>query len=107
MTSFGQQLRKFRQQCYDAESRQGKLTQQRLGELLQREVGIHYSGAAVSDWERGESKISVEDRKILIGLVKVLRSFGGIQSHADANELLEAGNYRALNQEETFGISVK
>ena len=75
---FGKQLRIFRQQCRD--SRNGKtLSQQRLGELLGEEMGIGFSGAAVSDWERGESKIHVDDRLVLISLLKVLDFIGNKQ----------------------------
>jgi hypothetical protein len=58
------------------------------------------SGAAVSDWERGKSKISVEDRNVLIAIIKVLYKCGGIRIPEDADRLLEAGDYRALNREE-------
>lgn len=96
---FGKKLRAFRQQCRD--SRNGKaLSQQRLGELLGEELGAGFSGAAVSDWERGESRIHVDDRLLLISLLKVLNKTGGIKTVLDANTLLEAGNYRALNLDE-------
>jgi hypothetical protein len=58
------------------------------------------TGAAVSDWERGESTISVEDRSILIAVIKVLYRCGGIRTRDDANQLLESGDYRALNGRE-------
>ena len=93
---FGKQLRTFRQQCHNP--RNGKtLSQQRLGELLGEELGAGFSGAAVSDWERGESKIHVDDRLVLISLLKVLNKTGGLKTLLEANTLLEAGNYRALN----------
>lgn len=100
---FGRRLRLFRQQCSDPAT--GKqLSQQRLGELLQDEVGIRYSGAAISDWERGESVISAGDRLILLALLRVLTRLGGIQTLSDANSLLEAGNYRSLNDTEAGTI---
>lgn len=99
MTDFGTLLRVYR--LRSADSLTGKsLSQQRLGGLLREELGVGFSGAAVSDWERGESKIYADDRLLLVNLLKVLRSYTGIQSLAEANELLAAGNYRALNPTE-------
>jgi len=104
MAKFGEQLRKFRQQCNDAESPHGKLTQEKLGDLIGGELGIRYSGAAVSDWERGESKIHADDRRVLAALIKVLHDYGGLETVEQAGQLLEAGNYRALNLDETKAI---
>jgi hypothetical protein len=59
-----------------------------------------FSGAAVSDWERGVSKIHEDNRIVLVSLIKILRLHGGIKSLTEANELLEAGNYRALDAHE-------
>lgn len=99
MNGFGPRLRVYRSRCVDP--RTGKpLTQERLGGLLREEMGVGVSGAAVSDWERGESKIHADDRLLLVSLVKILSENGGIHSLADANELLEAGNYRGLNSAE-------
>ncbi len=100
MRSFGSRLRLFRLQSKSPKTDK-HLSQQELGELLQAEFGVRFSGAAVSDWERGKSKIHADDRLLLLSLVKLLREHGGIRSLADANEFLEAGNYRALNAEES------
>ena len=111
---FGNQLRIFRQRCHDPKT--GKATsQQGLGELLREEMGIRYSGAAVSDWERNKSKINASDRLVLISLIKILKRHGGIKTLAEANTLLEVGNYRALNvsekervfPKETLGASIQ
>ena len=59
-----------------------------------------FSGAAISDWERGESKINAEDRNVLMALIKVLHKCGGLRTLDDANHLLEAGNYSALDDDE-------
>ena len=96
---FGKRLRSFRLQYHDAET--GKtLSQQQLGECLYEHFGIRYSGAAVSDWERNKSKININDRLLLLNIIKILKQHGGIKSPSDANLLLEAGNYRALNVSE-------
>lgn len=96
---FGRQLRIFRQQCQDPLNGRA-LSQQRLGALLGEELGIGFSGAAISDWERSKSKIHVDDRLLLINLLKALNKTGGLRTALDANILLEAGNYRALNESE-------
>ena len=102
MTDFGTLLRIIRNRCVDPDIPGRSLTQERFGELLGGELGIQggFSGAAVSDWERGKSRIRADDRLVLISLLVVLRRQGGIRSVSEANELLEVGNYRALNPAE-------
>ena len=100
VTDFGTLLRVFRLRSTDPLS--GKpLSQQRLGGLLREELGVGFSGAAVSDWERGKSKLHADDRLTLLGLLRILHERGGIKDPLEANKLLEAGNYRALNPTET------
>ena len=106
MTEFGEQLRRFRHRCTDSKSPHGKLTQEKFGELVGAELGIHsYTGAAVSDWERGKSKIHADDRPLLMALIKVLHDCGGIRTIEEANELLNAGNYRNLDPGEERKVS--
>lgn len=101
MNDFGDLLRRFREGCKDPLYPARKLSQVRLGELLGQELGTHrYSGAAVSDWERGKSKIHADDRRLLLSLIKVLCKFGGLRSLDEANKFLESGNYRPLNSDE-------
>src|SRR5829696_866272 len=59
-----------------------------------------YTGAAISYWENGQSKINAEDRNVLIALIKVLYKCGGLRTSDDASQLLEAGNYRVLDGDE-------
>ena len=100
MTTFGHQLRIYRKQCQDP-MRGGVLTQVRLGELLGDELGdAGYSGAAVSDWERDQSKINADDRLVLVSLIAVLHRGGGLPTLAEANQFLQIGNYRALDAQE-------
>jgi len=99
--TFGEILRTFRQASNDPKRLNRRLSQERLGELMGHEMGdFGFSGAAVSNWERGENKISVEDRNVLIALIKVLHKCDGLRTLKDANQLLEAGNYRALHDDE-------
>jgi hypothetical protein len=101
VTAFGEILRSFREITRDPDRHKRPLSQARLGALIGHEMGDRgVSGAAVSDWERGKSKISVEDRNVLIAIIKVLYKCGGIRIPEDADRLLEAGDYRALNREE-------
>lgn len=97
---FGQQLLFFRHQSLNHKT--GKpLTQQQLGEQLGHELGRSaYTGAAVSDWERGKSRVNADDRLLLLSLVKIIKHHGGIKTPEEANLLLEAGNFRALNLKE-------
>jgi hypothetical protein len=105
MTSFGNQLRIFRQRGHDSKSPHGKLTQESFGELVGAEFGIHsYTGAAVSDWERGKTKIHAEDRRLLMAMLKVLHDYEGIRTVDDANRLLKAGNFSNLDPEESERI---
>ena len=97
MRTFGEQLRKFRHRCNDPNSPHGKLTQEKFGELIEKAIGIGYTGAAVSDWERGKYKIHADNRLLLMTLIKVLHDYGGIRTLEEANELLKAGNYRDLD----------
>ena len=98
MVSFGELLRECRQRC--------QISQERLGELMGWELGLSkgYSAAAVSDWERGKSKINADQRLVLISLIKTLHKRGGLKNSSEANRLLEAGNYRALDAKERENI---
>ncbi len=101
MNEFGQWLRFYRERCHDPATRRGRLSQARLGELLGEKIGIEgYSGAAVSEWERGRSKIDADDRLVLVSLVQVLREHSGIRTLTEANTFLMSGNYRPLDAEE-------
>jgi hypothetical protein len=101
LSDFGKLLRSFRKRCIDPDNPDHKLTQEKLGEIIGREINTHgYSGAAVSDWERGKSKIHADERLVLAALIKILHQQGGIETLLDANQLLEAGNYRTLDDDE-------
>lgn len=102
--NFGRQLRLFRQQTFDPQSKKA-LSQQKLGELLGIEMkDFGFSGAAISEWERNKSRIHASNRFVLISLVRVLKQYGGIETISDANLLLESGGYSALNPVERRSI---
>jgi len=101
MSTFGELLRFHRKQCHDPELG-GQLSQVRFGELLGVELGGYaYSGAAVSYWEGDKSKISKDDRLVLVNLIKLLHRCGGLSTKEEANDLLHSGNYRNLDSEES------
>jgi len=105
MTTFGEMLRAFRQASNDPDRLNKRLSQERLGELIGDKMddgGV--TGAAVSDWERGKSKISAEDWNVLIALTQVLHQCGGLHTLAEANEFLRSGNYRILTNDEAGKI---
>ena len=99
---FGDLLRQFRMKCSDPQDPGRKLSQEKLGELLGKELGLRgkYSGAAVSDWERSKSRINADHRRVLVSLIKIYYRLAALQTVVEADQFLEAGNYRALNQAE-------
>jgi len=104
MNQFGGLLRQYRTRSFDA-TRRRSLTQEQLGALLGLELATDgYTGAAVSDWERGQSQIPKDHRQVLISLLKVLRAYAGLHSVGEANQLLWAGNYRSLDNHELSKI---
>lgn len=100
--TFGQNIRFFRERCSDRERKRGLLSQERLGELIGAELGIKggLSGATIGYWEQDKKRPRSDERNILIALVKTLYECKGIQTVKEANELLESGDYRALNEDE-------
>ncbi len=100
MSAFGELLRQYRQECRDPQN--GKpLTQARLAEHLCRVCDMEgYSGATISNWERGKNQIRRDDRRVLVGLIQALHETGGLHTPADADHLLLAGNYRPLDSAE-------
>lgn len=105
MNTFGEVLRIFRQTSNDPDRLNKRLSQERLGELIGHEMGdLGFSGPAISDWERGESRINAQDRNVLIALIQVLHRCGGLKIVAEANQFLEVGNYRVLDMDETRKI---
>lgn len=104
MSQFGTLLRSYRKRCQDPQTKK-PLTQERLGELLGEALGdFGYTGQAVSDWDRGKSKIRADDRRVLLALIEVLHRCGGLHSLQEANDLLLAGGYRPLDQAESSQV---
>jgi len=100
MSQFGDQLRYYRNRSVNPRSKKA-LSQEQLGRLLGEVLEDQgYTGQAVSDWERGKSKIHADDRRVLVGLLQVLHDGKGLQSIVEADALLLAGNYRPLDADE-------
>lgn len=105
MNDFGELLRRYRHQCQDPQSKK-PLTQAKLAELLCLKCDLEgYSGATISNWERGKNQIRRDDRHILVGLIQVLYELGGLHSVTEAEQLLLAGNYRTLVESERERIN--
>ena len=73
---------------------QRPLSIERLAEM------VHVTKGTVSNWETDKRRIRVEDRRLLLLLISVLYTHGGIKSLDEANALLQAGGYRALDDDE-------
>ena len=97
LLTFGALLRRYRKQTLDPHT-QGPLSQIRLAEK------VHQSTATISYWENDQRTIDAQDRTTLLLLLTTLSEHNGIHSLAEANALLEAGNYRALDQEESVRL---
>ena len=101
MDNFGLRLRQHREQARDPTKKNRRLSQQRLGELLGQVRGDDgVSGATISNWELDNAKIDKDDRQTLTTLIQILYECHGLHSLDEANTLLHAGNYRALDGSE-------
>lgn len=103
MSDFGALVRKYR--LTSRHLKTGKaLTQEFLAEALSLCAGVEgFSGRTVSNWERGLNLI--RERQVLVCLVQVLYEYRGIKLLTEAEELLAAGNYRALTAAEIKQIN--
>lgn len=107
-SAFGQLLQEHRLRSRDPIDN-GRLTQERLGELLGEVAGLPaYTYVDVSRWEKGGKKgrvIPHKERGLLLGLVQVLHQCGGITSKKEANNLLQAGGYSDLDPGEAASVN--
>ncbi len=103
--AFGTCLRKLRNKSRKCvEDVKQTFTQMAFVKELENAVGVIYSHAALSNWERGKNSISHQDRALLFGIIKVLFKCGGLTSLEQANELLASGNYAPLTEDEIRGL---
>lgn len=107
-SKFGEKLQAARRRGKDPDTG-GLLTQERFAELLARVCDQSgYSHVDVSRWEKGlkGGKIIRHDaRPLLLCIIQILYQCGGLQSLAEANDLLVAGEYRLLDGAEIERIA--
>lgn len=100
--SLGALLKFYRRQSSDP-ARGGKLTQARLAELLEGEGAI-YTDAMISQWESNRVKISLDNRSVLIALIRIFVKCGGLTTTAEAQNLLFAAGHRDLDSGEIRAV---
>jgi len=102
MPLFGDQLKAFRQQSADPQ-RGGDLTQSRLAELVSERLGTEDAPRfqTISNWERGVSRLDAyTDRNVLVAILQVIATCGGLPNRATADGWLESGGYALLSAQE-------
>lgn len=103
--SFGKMLRFYRGQTADRKT--GKpLSQEKLADRISMKTGLAITRNTVGNWEHGKVYLHPQkDRFILIAIIVVLLTYKGIETLAEADQLLEAGDYRALDDNEKAAIN--
>ncbi len=101
--TFGDLLRFYRERAVDKRART-RLSQDDFATKLSEKTGLIETRNKVSNWETDKTRIAVADRDILLKILLLLHEYGGITSLDEANQLLEAGNYRSLNPTEARQI---
>lgn len=72
---------------------------------VSEKAGLTITRNKMSNWENGKTTLHPQlDRFLLLSLIDVLHKYRGIKTLAEANELLEKGDYRALDNEEIAAI---
>ena len=101
---FGNKLRFYRGLTIDQDV--GKpLSQEKFSLRLSERIGLIISRNIISNWENGKSYLHPQkDRFLLTAIIAVLHKCRGIATLDEANHLLEAGDYRALDEKEVSTI---
>jgi len=104
-STFGDLLRFYRGQTVDRDV--GKpLSQEKLAHRISEQTGLIITRNIVCNWENGKSDLHPQkDRFILTAVIAVLYRYRGIKALEEANHLLEAGDYRALDEKEVSTIN--
>ena len=102
--SFGELLRQYRHKAFDKDSRE-PMSQGQLALKLYDQAGLIIDRNKVGKWETGRILIPATERKTLNAIISVLLKFRGITSLDDANLLLKAGGYKALDIDEINKIN--
>lgn len=102
MDNFGTLLRQHRLNTVDPVKKGIKpLTQGRFAGILAADLNYPPS-KYISYWENNDAQYVIRhtERPLLVGIVKTLVGFDGMNSLYDANRLLWSGGYRPLDIEE-------
>jgi hypothetical protein len=102
--SFGALLQRYRKATVDKHIRKC-LSQGRFAEKLSKQSGLQITRNKVGYWEANKTPISANDRNMLMAILIVLHQYKGITEIVEADELLEVGEYRRLNEQEKFEIN--
>lgn len=96
MSRFGELLKQYRLRSRRSEDGR-HLTQEQFSVLIDHHDPPKFNASTVSRWETGARRIRSDDRRTLLKIVNVLVDYQGIQSVAEADNLLQAGGYSQLS----------
>ena len=106
MSRFGALLRRYRRNCQDIK-RGGHLTLDRFAEELALfDDTLAYTGATIGNWETGARHLPHRNRQLQLGLISVIQQHGGFIRPEEADTLLMAGNFIALQPNEKRLVSL-
>lgn len=101
MSEFGDLIKQYRLNSVDPD-KNGPLTQIKLGELIGDYLDIQGpTGGTISNWENGKTRLSHDDRDLLMALIVTFRQHSSLYTIAEANRFLTLGGYFPLNEDET------
>jgi hypothetical protein len=100
IVTFGSLLRRYRGRSIFR--RTGRwLSQDRFADEISKKTGLYHTRNLVSNWENDKSSLHPQrDRPILLVIISILSENGGITTSQEADQLLEAGNYKTLSPQE-------
>lgn len=103
--SFGKMLCYCRGQTID--KKLGKpLSQEKFALRISTKTGLTITRNTVSNWEHHKVYLHPQkDRFILLAIIDILHEYKGIETLSEADQLLEAGDYRTLDDTEKTKIA--
>ena len=100
METFGTRMVFLRKNSEDPQT-QGPLTQSRLADLLNDyDHTLLFSKTQISNWEKGRRNIPLHQRSLLVGLIYVFTTCGGLSEKEAADAFLQSGGYAPLTDAE-------
>jgi hypothetical protein len=104
-SSFGSQLKQFRENTPFFNDGKSHLTQKAFGKMVGKKIGgVAFSRDAVAKWEKGSSIISIKERYKLIAIIQVLHQIKAINIRDEADAFLLCGQYGKLIEKEAESI---